>query len=137
MKPTKIPVSPKGLIRKEAVDAEIRFSFKFFDKSDPELCPAVFHEHYTHALLQRLRDLSSWTVKEFTGPCHKSVRNHPHDWSRTSRPRGFQHLNEYFRAHQGWQFQLSANEHGRVHGILVDSTFYVIWLDQDHKLYPS
>jgi hypothetical protein len=86
--------------------------------------------------MQRLRDLSTWTVQEFTGPRHKSIRNHPHDWAQTARPRGFEHLNEHLRAYQGWQFQLSSNEHGRVHGILIDNTFYVIWLDQDHKLYP-
>jgi hypothetical protein len=34
------------------------------------------------------------------------------------------------------QFCLSANEHGRVHGIIIDDTFYVIWLDHDHRLYP-
>jgi len=135
MKPKKIPVEISSQIRKEKVDAALCFSFKFFDKSDPELCPAVFRENYTHTLMQRLKDLSSWTVKDFTGPCHKSVRNHPHDWAKTSRPKGFQHLNEHLRVHQGWQFQLSANEHGRVHGILIDNIFYIIWLDQDHKLY--
>lgn len=131
----KIPVEPSGQIRKEIVDAKLRFSFEFFDNSDPELCPAIFRENYTHTLMQRFKDLSTWTVKAFTGPCHRSMRNHQHDWAKTSRPRGFQHLNEYFRAYPGWQFQLSSNEHGRVHGILMGDTFYVIWLDQDHKLY--
>jgi hypothetical protein len=25
--------------------------------------------------------------------------------------------------------------HGRVHGILLDDTFFVVWLDPGHKLY--
>ncbi len=136
MKPKKIPFEHKSLIRKEKVDPELRFSFKLFDDSDPELCPAVFRENYTQKLMLRLKDLSTWSVQQFTGPCNKSIRNHTHDWATTSRPRGFKHLNEHLRAYPGWQFQLSANEHGRVHGIVIDDTFYVIWLDQDHKLYP-
>jgi hypothetical protein len=132
----KIQVEPKGMIRKEKVDAELRFSFKLFDNSDSELCPAVFRETYTQTLMERLRDLSTWTVQRFTTFFHKSIRNHPHDWEKTSRPKGFSHLNDHFRSYQGWQFQLSSNEHGRVHGIIIDDTFYVVWLDQDHKLYP-
>ncbi|HEU4455801.1 MAG TPA: hypothetical protein VFR81_22240 [Longimicrobium sp.] len=38
---------------------------------------------------------------------------------------------------RAWQFALSANEHGRVHGFLVEDTFYVRWLDPDHNLYPG
>ncbi len=86
--------------------------------------------------MQRLRDLSSWTVQTFTSRPDKAIRNHPHDWSRTSRPNGFGHLNEHFRVIPGWQFCVSANEHGRVHGLIIDDTFYVIWLDRDHRLYP-
>lgn len=136
MTPKKIPVELNSQIRKGKIDSELRFSFKLFDFSDPEFHPADARQNYLRTLIQRFKDLSGWTVKEFTGNYHKSVRNHTHDWSRTSRPRGFQHLNEQLRAYSGWQFQLSVNEHGRVHGIIIDDTFYVIWLDQDHKLYP-
>lgn len=86
--------------------------------------------------MERLRDLSSWQVRRFTGAQDKSLRNHEHDWRKTARPGGFRHLNEHYRAYPGWQFCVSANEHGRVHGIIIDDTFFVIWLDQDHALYP-
>lgn len=66
----------------------------------------------------------------------KSVRNHTHDWSKTARPNGFSSLNEHFRDYPGWQFCISANEHGRVHGVIIDDTFYIIWLDHNHNLYP-
>jgi hypothetical protein len=36
-----------------------------------------------------------------------------------------------------WQFALSANEHGRVHGFLLADTFYIRWLDPEHNLYPG
>jgi hypothetical protein len=134
---SKRPPEPTGrIVKTPAPDLEMRFSFKFFDGSDPELNPPRFEPTYTRALMERLRDLSSWTIRQFTGAPQKAIRNHAHDWGRTARPRGFTALNEQLRALQGWQFCLSANEHGRVHGIVIDHTFYVIWLDRDHKLYP-
>jgi hypothetical protein len=87
--------------------------------------------------MERLRDLSSWKVVDFTGKTEKSVRNHSHQWDRTTRPNGFANLNAHYQAYDGWQFCLTANEHGRVHGIIMDDTFYVIWLDHDHALYPK
>jgi len=36
-----------------------------------------------------------------------------------------------------YQFSLSSNEHGRVHGFLIDEVFYIVWLDPDHQLYPA
>ena len=124
-------------MRKTDVDPELRFSFKFFDMVDEELCPAVFGAGYTRTLMERLRDLSTWKVKQFTGAPDKAVRNHQHDWAKTARPDGFSNLNKHFQSYPGWQFCLTANEHGRVHGILIDDTFHVIWLDQEHNLYPG
>jgi hypothetical protein len=116
-------------------DSKLRFSFEFFDYSDDEICPPSFRDGYTQTLMQRLRDVSSWSVRDFCLRFDKALRNHQHDWAKTTRPDGFQTLNEHYRAIPGWQFCLSSNEHGRVHGIIIDDTFYVVWLDHDHALY--
>ncbi len=132
------PIQPAGAIHKKPPpNLPLKFSFKFFDHTDAEMCPAAFKDGYTQTLMRRLQALSGWTVAEFTGREEKSIRNHRHDWARTSRPDGFSHLNEHYRAYEGWQFCLTANEYGRVHGIIIDDTFYVIWLDQDHRMYPG
>ena len=128
---------PDRLIKKNTPDPTLKFSFLLFNSEDEPLCPATFRDGYTQTLMARLRDLSSWTVKRFTGAQDKSIRNHTHEWQKTARPDGFPHLNDTFRAYAGWQFCLTANERGRVHGIIIDDTFYVIWLDQDHALYPG
>lgn len=119
-----------------AHDDYLQFSFKLFDQDDKELCPPNFPDGYVQTLMQRLKALSTWTVSDFTGRLNHTIRNHPHDWARTSRPNGFSSLNEELRSNKGWQFCLTANEHGRVHGIIIGKTFYIIWLDRDHKLYP-
>jgi hypothetical protein len=130
------PVFASPIRKTQAPDTKLRFSFEFFDQTDDEMCPANFKAGYTRTLMGRLKDISSWTVSRFCGSQDHSLRNHQHDWTTTSRPNGFEHLNEHFRIMPGWQFCLSANEHGRVHGIIISDTFYVIWLDQDHRLYP-
>jgi hypothetical protein len=123
-------------IRKTNPDPLLRFSFQLFHSQDTEICPPTFPDGYTQKLMERLCDLSTWTVRRFTGAQDKSLRNHQHEWERTSRKDGFSHLNEHYSAYPGWQFCLSANKYGRVHGIIIDDTFYVIWLDQQHNLYP-
>lgn len=128
---------PKGdIVRGDIPNPQLKFSFKFFDNSDSELCPPSFHQSYTQVLMGKLKEISCLTVREFTTAFSRGLRAHTHDWSATSRPRGFKHLPLELQCSPGWQFQLTSNEHGRVHGILIDHTFYVIWLDKDHKLYP-
>lgn len=128
--------STSGIRKTQLPDSKLRFSFELFDQADQELCPQSFRDGYTQTLMQRLRDISTWKVNDFCTKFDKALRNHQHDWSKTSRPEGFGNLNDHFKGKDGWQFCLSANEHGRVHGIIIDDTFYVIWLDHDHRLYP-
>lgn len=113
----------------------MRFSFKLFDGTDEEACPVVFRDGYTRTLMERLRDLSGWKVSDFMARPNKAIRNQTIDWAKTSRPNGFTNLNEQYSDYQPWQFGLSANEHGRVHGLIIGECFYVIWLDCDHKVY--
>ena len=87
--------------------------------------------------MNRLCALSAWMVQDFERSRDSTLRNHKINWPQTSRPFGFKHLNEDYRVYPGWQFSISANKYGRVHGIIVDDTFHVIWLDQNHALYPG
>ncbi|MDE0332632.1 MAG: hypothetical protein OXL41_12250 [Nitrospinae bacterium] len=116
----------------------LRFSFKYLDlvgnaKFSIERC----RDGYLKTFLERLRDLSRLTAKEFRTSRSRALRSHAIDFSETTEPQGFHALNEQLRAEQAWQFQLTANEHGRVHGILLLDTFYVVWIDLDHELYPA
>lgn len=117
-------------------DEKVRFSFELFDNLDKGLCPDRFPNGYTQKLMERLSAVSQLKEQEFRSSKDRSLRAHTHDWPKTSRPDGFSHLNEQLRDLQGWQFCLSANEYGRVHGVMIDSVFYVIWLDVNHALYP-
>jgi hypothetical protein len=115
-------------------DNLIRFSFRHFDQNE-KFGAHLAGDGYIGALMERLRDVSGLTLSEFRSNKNKSLRAHTHDWSRTTEENGYTHLNEQLRQCEPWQFQLSANEHGRIHGILIDEVFYVIWIDPMHKLY--
>lgn len=129
-------VATESAIKKSPIpDGTLKFSFKLFDPSDGEVCPAKFNDGYTQALMQRLQNLSSWLISEFTGPCHHSIRNHRISWEKTKRPDGFTHLNEQFESYEPWQFSVSVNAHGRVHGVIIDDCFYIVWLDCNHIVY--
>jgi len=131
-------LDPKPGVIKKIIppDGHLKFSMKYFDNEDSEMCPPIFANTYTQALMGRLKELSRWTPRDFEICRHKAWRIHTHNWTETSRPDGFKHLPEDFRSLNGWQFQLSANEHGRVHGFLLNDTFYIVWLDSSHRLYP-
>ena len=124
-----------GIKKAEVSPPLLKFSFRFFDETDSEVCPSTFPSGYVQALMDRLRSLSSWTITDFVNPRGKSLRNHPIDWPDTARPNGFRHLNKQLKAYPAYQFSISQTKWGRVHGLLIDDTFHVIWLDHDHVVY--
>jgi hypothetical protein len=64
----------------------------------------------------------------------RSLRCHPIDWDDTTET-CFGLVNEEQLVSQPYQFQLSSNEYGRVHGFFIENVFYIVWLDPDHLLY--
>ncbi|SDT91840.1 hypothetical protein SAMN05428979_0389 [Stappia sp. ES.058] len=128
-------ISKSGIQTATPDDDLLRFSFKFFDATDGEACPATFSDGYTQALMDRLRNLSSWKISEFTGSRSKSIRSHPIKWEETKRPDGFVQLHEQYQSYTPYQFSVSVNKHGRVHGFIIGSCFYVVWLDCNHIVY--
>ena len=123
-------------VDKRIADDLIRFSFKYIDFS--EKYPLQNNDDgYFKSFLDRLRSLSQMKVDEFRANKDKGLRAHTHIWRQTSEPDGFGHLNDQLRQCEPWQFQLSSNKHGRVHGILLDEVFYIIWLDPKHELHPG
>jgi hypothetical protein len=115
--------------------AKISFSFEFFDDSDASICPRLFHETYTQALMARMKMLSLWSLERFQNRYDKFVRNHPLDWTKTTRPNGFAGIADEHKAADAYQFAVEVQKHGRVHGFFIGATFQVVWLDCDHVLY--
>ena len=79
-------------------------------------------------LLDRLKDAGGKTIAELK---NKPFELHPVNWETTNAncPAKLEQA-EY------WQFRIDKS-HGRVIGILIDSIFYVVWLDPYHNLTDS
>ena len=86
-----------------------------------------------------MKGLSGMPVNELTNARpNAALRFHRIDWQNdrvSVKTFGIRGWEEYDEA--AWQFSISANEHGRVHGFLIDNVFYVVWLDPEHRLYPG
>jgi hypothetical protein len=123
----------------------LSFSFEHFQPRHSKFSYSACQHAYFDTLMSKLIEFSKWTVKRFTTPTHetKRLRVHPHDWGKHPKltedtygtgPGGnsnFEHDNA------SYQFNLTVNEHGRVHGFLVGGVFYIVWLDPNHLLYSE
>jgi len=114
---------------------KVSFSFMYYQDDKENFSIRGRDVRYLEVLLRRLRDLSKLTVQEIVNNRSKSLRCHPIDWQDTTEPNGFGIPNEDQVVVTAYQFQISANEHGRVHGFFRDNVFYIVWLDPDHNLY--
>lgn len=118
----------------------ITFSFRYLVRDSEKFGFLERNPAYFMALLERVQEVSKMTLHDFVTGTNRTLRNHRIEFgdSRVSED-SFNipgDKNKEFDA-TAWQFSLSANEHGRVHGFFIDNTFYVVWFDPEHRLYPK
>ena len=113
---------------------EISFSYRYFKNDNDKFSISNKDARYLEALIERLRDLSTMTFNEITVINAKRLRCHAIDWTDTTEI-CFGLPNEKQLVDTPYQFQLSSNEHGRVHGFFLKNVFYIVWLDPNHNLY--
>ncbi len=90
---------------------------------------------YLLKLMERLKAACQIPVSELTATKSRSWRFHQiHFEEKRVSEDGFGGAKE--NDERAFQFEVSQSAHGRVHGFLVGYTFYVVWLDPDHNLYP-
>ncbi|MGD0815928.1 MAG: hypothetical protein ABSA83_20235 [Verrucomicrobiota bacterium] len=114
--------------------ARVSFSFKYLQADHGKFQFSHRDSPYFCKLLDRLKHVCELSWQEMRTSHKDSLRCHDHKWHETTEPKGFG-LKGQLADCQGWQFALSSNEHGRVHGFFLDDVFFVVWLDPDHKLY--
>jgi hypothetical protein len=96
---------------------------------------------YFRKLMDRLKDASGMEKGQFIGYVgvgynSKTFRCHPIEWEKTTE-KSFGIPNEDVIVDAAYQFSISANEHGRIHGFFIGNIFYAVWLDPDHRLYSK
>ena len=129
--PRPIPTEQKPLL----------FSFKHLDLNNEKFHPSKCPQEFFNRLLERLQIFSTWTVELFTNQ-NNTEHRHIIWFDQTTEPQGFQNVPnidpDQFGIHEAWQFGVLPDvpeNRWRVHGILIDDTFFVVWLDAEHELY--
>ena len=125
--------------KSDVLDDLLIFSFKFYDTSHADFHCKDREPEYFQKLLDRLRDLSRERVSALTNrKADKTTRFHPVDFhERRVSEAGFGISGWEEYDDDAWQFSISKQEHGRVHGFLIENVFYVVWLDPRHRMYPG
>ncbi len=129
------PSASKRKLEKVTIPTGISFSFRYYQDDKDKFSIRGKDAKYLASLLGRLRDLSKLTALELINNQSKSLRCHVINWQDTTENNGFGIPNEEQLVNTPYQFQISANEYGRVHGFFNENIFYVVWLDPEHNLY--
>ena len=113
----------------------VSFSYKYFQCDHSKFSITGKDIDYLVAFLERLKNISSWKFMEFIANNSNALRCHPIDWQKSSES-CFGLPKEDQLVDKPYQFSISSNKHGRVHGFFIEEIFYIVWLDPDHQLYP-
>ena len=121
----------------------LRFSFKYLDTTHRKFAVTNCDVGFLRSLLAALRKFSDWRVEDFM---EQNNREHRHiiDFAASSEKDGFVRAPEINKDqlwhHEPWQLGIPPDQRGsrwRIHGILLDDTFFIVWLDPKHALFPD
>ena len=114
---------------------KVSFNFRRLEEKLEKFNYSCRDSKYFCTLMKRLKDISTMDKIDMTVRNKRALRCHAIDFkSETVTENTFGVLGEDVED-DAWQFQLSSNKHGRVHGYFVENVFYVVWLDPEHQLY--
>ncbi len=117
----------------ESHSGRISFSFRFLNLNHDKFNINSKTTDYFRKLMDRLKDISGIEKSQLKG-YRKTLRCHLIEWKDTTE-KSFGIVNEDAIVKEPYQFSLSVNEHGQIHGFFIGNVFYVVWLDPDHRLY--
>jgi len=127
--------------------SRISFSYKYLETQNSKFPCGNGDIKYWTTFIKRLKAISSMTAKELQNNNSKALRCHRIDWAETTEKNGFgipkpkdeygKEIENYDIAAEAYQFAITANECGRVHGFFIEEIFYIVWLDPNHLLYES
>jgi len=114
----------------------VLFSYKYLELEHVKFCVNDQNTEYFIKLIMRLADVSRMTINELKQRNSTGLKSHAIKWKDVSENCfGIPHEDEIVT--EPWQFAISANEYGRVHGFIIGNTFFVRWIDPNHLLYAS
>lgn len=133
-----IPISNSiNLTRDKIISGLVRFSFKYHKRTEKfnlDSKDEKYQSKYLRVLLERLQEYC-------TNPAHDLMckRSHATRCKRINFEKStescFGIKGEEQLVDHPFELNMSTDKYGRIHGFFIDDTFFVVWLDPDHKLF--
>ncbi len=114
----------------------LKFSFEYYDLESDEYCISCWNKEQIRQSLLRLQEISSLSFNELR--IGKRVYHFGEvNWADTAYPKGFP--NEKLSALPAFHFALLGinGQKARVFGVYSTGTFYIVWFDLEHEVWPS
>jgi len=117
-------------------DEKIKFSFRYYDTTCNDFCLSSWGSIKIAETLKKLQDINNKTYNEINSG-RTTYHFHPVSWEQTIKKNGFP-LTEVNRL-SAFQFALIGVNSGkaRVYGALYQNTFFIVWFDLEHTIWPS
>lgn len=123
-KPSSLPVNEK-----------IKFSFEYYDKSSNDYCLSCWGQEYVRSALLRLQEVCTKSFNDLNRE-RKVYHFREVVWEKTIKKTGFpdSKVNQLSAFH----FALLGinNQKARVYGAFSAGTFYIVWFDLNHEIWP-
>lgn len=115
---------------------KLKFSFEYYDNNSDDYCLSTWNREELKGTLSRLQDICTKSFHEL-----KQQRYVYHFgevvWERTIKPQGFP--NEAVNNLPAFHFALLGvnGQKARVYGAYSSGTFYIVWFDINHEIWPT
>lgn len=115
---------------------KIKFSFEFYDLSREDYCISHWQQAQIKEAIKRLRDINCKTFNKLRAQ-HRVLHFGEVYWEKTIEKNGFpdprvKNMNAFHFALLGVNSQLA-----RVYGAYSKGTFYIVWFDLNHSIWPT
>jgi hypothetical protein len=114
---------------------KIRFSFEYYDKSSSDYCLSCWGQKQVRSALLRLQEVCTKSFNDLSRE-RKVYHFNEVNWEKTTKKTGFpdSRVNQL----QAFHFALLGinNQKARVYGAYSAGTFYIVWFDLNHEIWP-
>lgn len=128
-------MAQKQIPQPKLSSTKLNFSFEYYDCSRYDYCLSKWEENQIRKTLERLKDISQKSFNDLKSEGRVYHFGQVH-WDRTTEKNGFPNQAKYL---EPFHFALIGvnGQLARVYGGLSGGTFYIVWFDLEHKIWPS
>src|SRR3990170_8870899 len=114
----------------------IKFSFEFYDSDYSEYCLSTWKSDQISSALKRMKEVNGKTFNELQRD-NQVYHFHSVPWEETNKKNGFP--NDKVNELEAFQIALIGinGQKARLFGGYAQNTFYIVWFDLEHKIWPS